>query len=426
MAKIFISYRREDAQYQADRLHRGIQAMLADPENVFIDIDHIPFGVNYVEHIETSISKCDICLVVIGNHWLGMLDAETGGRRLDSPEDPVRMEIASALRQGKVVVPVLLDGVPVPSPDDLPEDLRELTIRNGMPVGRRTFEADVTRLVEGLGLPDSELSKRGRARIAASTGGTHQNSGKGSGGAALVLTSLAVVALLGAAGGAFWYFQPFAPEGPFESAERDPGTVSEATTRSESEPPALPAEPQARASETERPQASASAEEPTEGAEPETSATPAANDPAPVAPIAVSADAPLRLPSTAICSTADILTDDTTECGAASLIYQYCSIMGQDNRITRDQQLDELIASTMTCGHWDAAIDAARAKSYRLTRDSSLRRIVLARAATCEVLETRRLAFRFADGDLENGEFDNSITKGQVDGEMNRALDNCL
>ena len=176
MAKFFISYRREDSQYQADRLHAAIAPHMDDPRrDIFLDIDNIPLGVNFAAFLDEKVSQCEVLLALIGPGWLEARD-ETGQRRLDSAEDFVRIEIASALKRGIPVVPVLLDGAPVPRADELPEDLKELALRNGTAIQRETFESDAVRLVRGLGLAEAEgvdgpareapAGGRGRRRLA--------------------------------------------------------------------------------------------------------------------------------------------------------------------------------------------------------------------------------------------------------------------
>jgi hypothetical protein len=153
MPKIFISYRREDSQYQADRLHAALKRVVGDPEqDIFIDVDNIPLGVDFVDHLDSKIAQCDVLLAVIGPNWLTVRDIKTGQRRLDDPRDFVRIEISSALKRGVPVAPVVLDGAPFPSEADLPDDIRALTRRNGVEVRRLSFDADVERLVRGLGL----------------------------------------------------------------------------------------------------------------------------------------------------------------------------------------------------------------------------------------------------------------------------------
>jgi hypothetical protein len=88
------------------------------------------------------------CSPSLGN-WLDSRD-ERGGRRLDNPHDFVRIEIETALKRDIPVVPILLDGVRVPKADDLPEELGELSLRNGIDVRLASFHSDVSRLIEGL------------------------------------------------------------------------------------------------------------------------------------------------------------------------------------------------------------------------------------------------------------------------------------
>jgi hypothetical protein len=150
MARVFISYRRNDSQHQADRLYEALTRVLPKAD-VFIDIDNIPAGVDFAKHISTYISKSDIMLVLIGPAWLAPA-AATGTPRILEPGDYVRLEIASALRANLMVVPVLLDGAAMPAAEALPDDLRALTGRNAVSIARPTFERDVEALVQRLGL----------------------------------------------------------------------------------------------------------------------------------------------------------------------------------------------------------------------------------------------------------------------------------
>ena len=70
MAHIFVSYRREDSMAITGRLCDRLRNAFGQ-DNVFLDIDNVPYGVDFVEQIETTLKKCDVVLVVIGQHWLG-------------------------------------------------------------------------------------------------------------------------------------------------------------------------------------------------------------------------------------------------------------------------------------------------------------------------------------------------------------------
>ncbi|MEO0816213.1 MAG: toll/interleukin-1 receptor domain-containing protein [Pseudomonadota bacterium] len=152
MARIFISYRREDSQYQADRLRQTIAPFVTDPQTeIFVDVDNIPPGVDFVKFLDERVGQCEVLLALIGRGWLSATNPSTGMRRLDEPTDFVREEIAAALRRNIPVVPVLLDGAVMPNESDLPEDLKPLARRNGVDIDRQSFDIDAERMMEGLG-----------------------------------------------------------------------------------------------------------------------------------------------------------------------------------------------------------------------------------------------------------------------------------
>jgi len=153
MSNVFISYRRDDSKYQADRLYKALTQILS-PDRVFMDIDSIKPGQDFIEILEGWVQRCDILLALIGSGWVNALDPKTGKRRLDSPNDFVRIEVREALKRSIPVVPVLLDGASIPEADQLPDDLKMLVRRNAQFVDFRTFDADVARLIKRLALGD--------------------------------------------------------------------------------------------------------------------------------------------------------------------------------------------------------------------------------------------------------------------------------
>lgn len=149
--KVFISYRRDDSKWQAREIYRALTAVLPR-DHVFMDIDSIPPGADFVEVLEGWVEKCDVLLAVIGPGWAEAVDPKTGRRRLENPNDFVRIEIRRALVRGIPVVPVLLDRAPIPDEDQLPDDLKRLTRRQAEFIEHRTVDADVERLIRRLGL----------------------------------------------------------------------------------------------------------------------------------------------------------------------------------------------------------------------------------------------------------------------------------
>jgi hypothetical protein len=148
--QIFISYRRQESGWSArslrDRLCRDF-----DPDQIFMDLDSIALGEDFVEAIETTVARCDVLIAVIGNNWLTSTD-ERGGRRLDNPQDFVRMEIGTALKRRIRVIPVLVDGALMPRSTDLPDDLKLLVRRNALQITNTSFGGDCQRLVAAIKL----------------------------------------------------------------------------------------------------------------------------------------------------------------------------------------------------------------------------------------------------------------------------------
>ena len=149
MPKIFISYRRDDSQSVADRLHEKLEGHFG-AGNVFFDVDSIPVGRNFVEYLDEYVSQCDVLLAVIGSRWLDAKD-KNGALRLHDENDFVRIEIASALGRGITVIPVLVEGGTVPPTDALPPQIGQLSFMNAAHVRPgRDFRRDIDDLIKAL------------------------------------------------------------------------------------------------------------------------------------------------------------------------------------------------------------------------------------------------------------------------------------
>jgi class 3 adenylate cyclase len=153
--RVFISYRREEASAHAGRLADVLIARFGS-DRVFMDIDAIDPGLDFRLVIEEAIESCDAVLVVIGPRWL-TVTGEDGSRRLDNPDDYVRLEIEAALERGVRVIPVLVDGMLMPPANELPGKLAPLSFRNAVEVGKH-FHRDVGILVDAL----ERLATRGQ------------------------------------------------------------------------------------------------------------------------------------------------------------------------------------------------------------------------------------------------------------------------
>jgi TIR domain len=148
MGRVFISYRREDAAGFAGRIYDRLTKNLGR-ESVFIDVDNIPAGLDFVDVLSERVGRCDALVAIVGKNWLGSADKDNR-RRLDDPNDYVRMEIEAALNRKIPVIPVLVDGAVMPQADDLPDGLKKLARRHGIQISHDRFETDAERLTDTL------------------------------------------------------------------------------------------------------------------------------------------------------------------------------------------------------------------------------------------------------------------------------------
>ena len=119
-----------------------------------MDIDSIPFSVDFRKRLNDAVHQTDVLLAVIGDHWLNASfdgGPKHGKRRLEEPDDYVRIEIESALSLGIPVVPVLVGRASMPDEADLPDALKELAYKNAAEArSGLTFHDNVDRLIRGL------------------------------------------------------------------------------------------------------------------------------------------------------------------------------------------------------------------------------------------------------------------------------------
>jgi hypothetical protein len=139
---IFLSYRREDATPYARLLKSELTVRFPDAP-VFMDLDSIEPGLDFVEVIERAVSSCAVLVVLMGRQWATLTD-EGGQRRLDDPDDFVRSEVQAALERGVRVIPVLVDGARPVRRRELPDELQKLARLNALELsaGRYPYDAD--------------------------------------------------------------------------------------------------------------------------------------------------------------------------------------------------------------------------------------------------------------------------------------------
>jgi hypothetical protein len=145
---IFVSYRREETAAYAGRLFDRLSDRFGE-ESVFMDVDSIAIGTDFTRAIAEAVSGCDILLALIGRDWSAITDGK-GRRRIDNPDDFVRVEIETALERDIRVVPILVDGAVLPQVDDLPISLRPLIRRQALEFSHSSFRSDVSRLIAAI------------------------------------------------------------------------------------------------------------------------------------------------------------------------------------------------------------------------------------------------------------------------------------
>jgi hypothetical protein len=146
--KIFISYRREDTSGESGRLKDKLEQVFGQ-ENIFYDVETLEAGLNFDQSIAKALNDSKVLLAMIGPHWLKVSDS-TGTKRIQKPDDWVRKEIAEALKRELRVIPVLVNGAEMPDSDELPDDLKELSLKHAQELTSSRWNYDVGKLTEVL------------------------------------------------------------------------------------------------------------------------------------------------------------------------------------------------------------------------------------------------------------------------------------
>jgi hypothetical protein len=139
---IFINYRRDDSQAITGRIDDHLRLAFGD-RDVYRDIDSIPAGVDFVEHLRGALQQCDLCIAVLGPRW--------ASPRLAQANDFVRLELETMLSRGIPVIPVLVEGGQVPQPEQLPGTLHPLLRRQAVRIDSGAdFRMHMQRLVQAI------------------------------------------------------------------------------------------------------------------------------------------------------------------------------------------------------------------------------------------------------------------------------------
>lgn len=148
-ARIFISYRRADSADVTGRIYDRLAEYFGE-STIFKDVDSIPPGIDFKEHLEKAVGKCKVFLVVIGDRWLETNDS-LQPNRLQDPRDFVRIEIEAALNRNIRIIPLLVRGSSMPEEEKLPPSLGKLVYRNAIPIRPDPdFHRDMDRLIAAI------------------------------------------------------------------------------------------------------------------------------------------------------------------------------------------------------------------------------------------------------------------------------------
>lgn len=154
MRKIFISYRRSEAEYIAGSLARDLRRHFGE-EQIFRDKEDIEGGMSWRKKVLDEIDRHVAVLILISKGWVDVRDAN-GQRRIDNPDDPLRLEIADAIKDGAKIIPILLENAQMPSEQELPEELRPIAEINALKLRDAEWQFDLHRIcktLEAIGFP---------------------------------------------------------------------------------------------------------------------------------------------------------------------------------------------------------------------------------------------------------------------------------
>lgn len=157
MPKITISYRRADSEAMTGRIFDRLIACYGR-DAIFRDIDNIPPGIDFRQHINETLLKTGVFLAIVGPKWLG--SSRGGVERINEESDPVRVEVETALRRRLPVIPVLIGNTRMPKSEQLPPSLKDFAFRNAVKIDTgRDFDHHIEQLFKSIDAILGETAK---------------------------------------------------------------------------------------------------------------------------------------------------------------------------------------------------------------------------------------------------------------------------
>lgn len=145
--RIFISYRRKGDQGTVGRLADRLAAMYGD-ENVFRDADTLRAGQNFSDVILKSLEAAQVVIAIIDRRWVGR--RWIWWSRIRDPADWVRRELEHALHKGIPILPILVNGAPLPGRRGLPRSLHGLLSVQAARLRDDSWAADIKELLRAI------------------------------------------------------------------------------------------------------------------------------------------------------------------------------------------------------------------------------------------------------------------------------------
>lgn len=156
--RVFISYRRADTEFLAQRLHRSLSAAFSK-DSVFLDSQAIKPGTDWLHTILSEIKRSDCMLILMGPQWLNTPDS-AGILRLERHDDIVVNEILAGLVLNKRMLPLLVDGAQMPEMKQLPKPIKMLSRFNALQLRTTHFQSDLGAIIDVIAAAQSQSTAR--------------------------------------------------------------------------------------------------------------------------------------------------------------------------------------------------------------------------------------------------------------------------
>jgi WD domain, G-beta repeat/TIR domain len=148
MPQISISYRRADSEAMTGRIFDRLIGHYGK-EAIFRDIDNIPAGIDFRQHINEMLHRTNVLLAIVGPEWLGA--TRDGLERINEESDPVRVEVETALRRRLRIIPILIGQTRMPSSNQLPPSLKDFAFLNAVRIDTgRDFDHHIEHLIKSI------------------------------------------------------------------------------------------------------------------------------------------------------------------------------------------------------------------------------------------------------------------------------------